>query len=301
VFTTAAEAKTYVAQHAFPLVIKADGLAAGKGVVIAANQAEAESTIDAMLSGRRHGAAGERIVIEEFLAGDELSCIAIVDGERYLLCEGSRDHKALEDGDQGPNTGGMGAFSPTHLWNETRRRTIATTVIEPTIAGLARDERRFSGFLYAGLMIVNGNPYVLEYNVRMGDPEAQALLIRLQSDLAEVLLSAATGNLQSTALQWDPRAACCVVMAAPGYPGPVTTGTPIQGLDAAAQIADCVVFHAGTASNDGQLVTAGGRVVGVTALGEDLRIAQASAYEAVGMIDWPGVQHRTDIGMKELC
>lgn len=300
VFTNAAEARAFAKREPLPLVIKADGLASGKGVVIARDWATVDHTIEAMLSGSAHGEAGRRIVIEQFLEGNELSCIAIVDGERYLLLEGARDHKALCDDDAGPNTGGMGVYTPTSLWTPALEEKIRTRIFAPTIAGLRASGRHFVGFLYAGLMIVDGEPYALEYNVRLGDPEAQALLFRLRSDLAPVLRHAAQGHLTTPHLLWDERASVCVVMAADGYPATPTSGDVITGLDDVAHMSDVMVFHAGTQRTGEQWITAGGRVLGVTALGTDLANARERAYAAVERIQWPGAHYRRDIGRREI-
>ncbi len=300
IFTNARDAKAFAKHEPLPLVIKADGLASGKGVVIAHDWTTVEQTIDAMMSGSAHGDAGRRIVVEQFLQGDEVSCIAIVDGERYLLLEPARDHKALCDGDAGPNTGGMGVYTPTQLWTPALEHKVRARVFDPTIAGLHASGRRFIGFLYAGLMIVNGEPLVLEYNVRLGDPEAQALLFRLRSDLAPVLRHAAEGRLSTPHLVWDERASVCVVMAAAGYPGTPMQGDVITGLDAVRDMHDVMVFHAGTARRQDAWITNGGRVLGVTALGDNLIAARAQAYAAVDQIRWGGAQCRRDIGLREI-
>ncbi|MBI2343089.1 MAG: phosphoribosylamine--glycine ligase [Deltaproteobacteria bacterium] len=300
IFTAARDAHAFLARETYPIVIKADGLAAGKGVVIAHTRAEAESTINAMLGGQAYGDAGRRIVIEEFLQGEEISCIAMVDGERYLLLEGARDHKALGDGDLGPNTGGMGAYTPSRLWTPELEGRIRREIMEPTIDGLRREGRQFTGFLYAGLMIIAGKPYVLEFNVRLGDPEAQALLFRLRSDLAPIVRAAADGKLGAQELVWDARSSCCVVMAAAGYPDNPRMGDVIHGVENAGSHADVMVFHAGTTLCEGHLVTQGGRVLGVTALGSDLLDAQQRAYAALRDITWKGAYYRTDIGRREL-
>ncbi len=299
VFTDANDAKAFAKQEPLPLVIKADGLASGKGVVIAQDWTTVHHTIDAMLSGTAHGEAGRRIVIEQFLHGEEISCIAIVDGESYVLLEGARDHKRLQDGDEGPNTGGMGVYTPTPLWTPALEQKVRTHIFEPTITGLRNSGRRFVGFLYAGLMIVNGDPVVLEFNVRLGDPEAQALLFRLRSDLAPLLQHAADGHLTPQELVWDERTSVCVVLAAAGYPNAPRAGDTITGLETLTNTPDVMVFHAGTQRKDNAWQTNGGRVLGVTALGHNMADARARVYSAVEQIHCSGIQFRRDIGLRE--
>lgn len=300
IFTDAKEAKAHLRDEPLPVVIKADGLAQGKGVVVARTLKEAETTIDAFLKFDAHGEAGRRIVIEQWLLGEEVSCIALVDGEHACLFEGAQDHKTLLDGDRGPNTGGMGAYSPAPIMTAALAETVCKRIIEPTVAGLRREGRSFLGFLYAGLMVVEGKPFVLEFNVRLGDPEAQVLLMRLRSDFVDLLIASTEKGLHAVTPIWDARPSVCVVMAAPGYPGDVVKGMPITGLAAVREGPDLCVFHAGTAQRDGAIVTAGGRVLGITALGATLRDAIGKVYAAVQAVRWEGVQYRTDIGWRAL-
>lgn len=294
-FTDAAEALHYAKSHKYPLVIKADGLAAGKGVVIAQSPEEAQKTITDFLCGKQLGGAGQSIVIEEFLEGREVSMIAICDGETAILFQSAADHKRAFDGDQGPNTGGMGAVSPVPWVTIALTEQVQTEVLDRTMAGMAADGFPFTGFLYIGLMVVGRTPYVLEYNVRLGDPEAQALLTRLNSDFVELCgRSAATALYQQGRLTWDLRTSVCVVMAAEGYPGAVQSGAEITGLPA--PTADAVVFHAGTRWESGRVVTSGGRVLGVTALADGVDGARFRAYEVAKAIRWKGAWYRNDIG-----
>ena len=280
-----------------PVAVKADGLAAGKGVVVAADRAEALAAAAEMLSGDRLGAAGRTLVIEDFLTGEEASFICMADGEELLPLAGSRDHKARDDGGRGPNTGGMGAYSPTPLLDAALERRVIDEIIRPTLRGLAAEGVRYRGFLYAGLMIdAAGEPQVLEYNCRFGDPETQPVLLRLRSDLLAACLAACDGRLGDAALDWDPRPALGVVLAARGYPGTPETGAPIAGLEAAAAEPDVKVFHAGTARRGGAVVTAGGRVLCACARGADLGTARACAYRAADRIDFDGKFCRRDIG-----
>ncbi len=304
VFTEAEPAKKYVrrqARRGTRVVVKADGLAAGKGVVVCHDAAEAERAIDDCLVKRVFGDAGATLVIEECLAGEEASFIVLTDGATVLPFPSSQDHKRLLDGDEGPNTGGMGAYSPAPLVTKALEATVLTDVIHPTLEKLLEMGPPFQGFLYAGLMVVGESPSVLEFNVRMGDPETQPILMRLASDLVPALVQLANGERLDAKLEWDPRPAVCVVMAAEGYPGSVRKGDVIEGLEEAAKLADVKVFHAGTARDGDKIVTAGGRVLGVTALGADLPAAIARAYEAVEQIRWRGAQYRTDIGRKALA
>ncbi|MEO8296738.1 MAG: phosphoribosylamine--glycine ligase [Burkholderiales bacterium] len=306
-FSDPVDAHAYVDAQGAPIVIKADGLAAGKGVVVAMTLAEAHEAVDFMLQGNKlgvqHNAGGARVVIEEFLQGEEASFIVMVDGRTILPLATSQDHKRLLDGDEGPNTGGMGAYSPAPVVTPNIHARVMHEIITPTVDGMARDGRPFSGFLYAGLMISpDGQVKALEFNTRMGDPETQPILMRLKSDLFEVLLHAASGTLeQVTQLDWDRRVALGVVMAANGYPLNPRKGDAIQGLPAEAD--DCVVFHAGTAAapDGGQgVLTSGGRVLCVTALGDSVRTAQQRAYQAVQGIQFDGMQYRQDIGHRAI-
>jgi phosphoribosylamine--glycine ligase len=279
------------------VVVKADGLAAGKGVVVADDSAEAKAAARAMLDGR-FGEAGARLVIEQRISGREVSVLALTDGERLEVLAPAEDLKTLYDGDRGPNTGGMGTVSPAWIDEETLAR-VHDEVLVPTVRGLASEGIDYRGVLYAGLMIdATGAPWLLEYNCRFGDPETQPVMARLEGDLGAVLFGAATGALAPGALRWDRRVAVCVVVASAGYPESPRTGDVITGLDAAGEMTDVIVFHAGTARKDGAIVSAGGRVLGVTALGDDTSAARARAYAAVERIGLDGKQFRTDIGSR---
>ena len=301
-FTEVEPALAYLVEQGAPIVIKADGLAAGKGVIVAMTLAEAEAAVRDMLEDNAFGDAGARVVIEEFLEGEEASFIVLVDGTTVLPMATSQDHKRALDGDAGPNTGGMGAYSPAPVVTEAVHERIMQDVILPTVHGMAAEGNPYSGFLYAGLMIdPEGNPRVIEYNCRFGDPETQPILLRLQSDLAALCLAAARGELAGHTCAWDPRAAVGVVLAAGGYPGDYRKGDAINGLEAAAATG-CKVFHAGTALDDtGDIVTAGGRVLCVTALGEGVSQARELAYRGVEAITWNGVQCRRDIAHRAIA
>ena len=296
-FADAASAKTYLAQQTLPIVIKADGLAAGKGVTIATTKAEAEAAIDACFGGA-FGDAGAELVIEEFLRGEEASFFALVDGTTALPLATAQDHKRAYDGDQGPNTGGMGAYSPAPVMTPALCRRVMAEIIEPTVRAMADAGTPFKGVLYAGLMIDQATPKLIEYNVRFGDPECQALMLRLNSDLLPALLATAEGQLDGVALEWSDDPALCVVMAAKGYPGAYAKGTEIKGLAEAAREPGVQIFHAGTRRDGSRILADGGRVLGVTAKGRDIREAQARAYAAVDKIDWPGGFCRRDIGWR---
>ena len=296
-FTGAASAKSYLSGQALPIVIKADGLAAGKGVVIAETHAEAEDAIKACFQGA-FGEAGAEVVIEEFLTGEEASFFALVDGETALPLATAQDHKRAYDGDQGPNTGGMGAYSPAPLMTPDLCARVMDEIVLPTVKAMKARGTPFKGVLYAGLMIQDGAPKLIEYNVRFGDPEAQVLMMRLKSDLLPALLGTAQGRLGGMTLAWHEDAALCVVMAAEGYPGAYEKGTEIKGLDAASVEDDAVVFHAGTVRDGNRILATGGRVLGVTARGADIAQAQARAYAVVDTIDWPGGFCRRDIGWR---
>jgi len=298
-FEDAAAAKAYVAGQGAPIVVKADGLAAGKGVVVAATRDEANGAIDAMLGERRFGAAGSRVVIEEFLAGEEASFIVICDGTHVLPLATSQDHKRLRDGDVGPNTGGMGAYSPAPLVTPKVHARVMREIILPAVHGMIQDGHPYVGFLYAGLMIdAAGNPKTLEFNCRLGDPETQPILLRLKSDLLELIERALEGRLEAAEAEWDRRCALGVVLAAANYPDEPRKGDRIEGLPAPA--ADCRVFHAGTRLEGGALVTNGGRVLCVTALGDSLRMARSRAYEVIDRVRFDGMQYRKDIGHRAL-
>jgi phosphoribosylamine--glycine ligase len=298
-FTSAAEAKAYVDTHGAPIVVKADGLAAGKGVVVAATAADAKAAIDLMLVQNKLGDAGARVVIEEFLEGEEASFIVMADGTHALPLATSQDHKRLKDGDQGPNTGGMGAYSPAPVVTPQLHARVMREIIQPAIAGMAKDGAPYTGFLYAGLMIDRaGNPKTLEFNCRLGDPETQPILLRLKSDLFALVEHALEGTLDRAAADWDRRSALGVVLAAGGYPDEPRKGDAISGLPK--ETDDCRVFHAGTQLEGRQLVTSGGRVLCVTALGDSLKVARTRAYQAADSIRFEGMQLRKDIGHRAL-
>lgn len=300
-FTDVTEALGFLREQEMPVVVKADGLAAGKGVIIASDFATAEAAVRDMLEGNAFGDAGHRVVIEEFLEGEEASFIVMADGKHALPFATSQDHKALEDGDQGPNTGGMGAYSPAPVIDAAMHDRVMREVIEPTIAGMASDGMPFTGFLYAGLMISpQGEPRVLEFNVRFGDPETQPIMMRLQSDLPDLCNAALDGRLNEVQADWDPRAALGVIMAAGGYPGSYARGLTIAGLDTPCSD-DIKVFHAGTREADGKVMTNGGRVLCVTALGKSVADAQQRAYAAVGNISWTDAFVRRDIGYRAIA
>ena len=294
------QACDYIETHKPPYVVKADGLAAGKGVYICATAREAYSALDAMMRKKAFGSAGSKVVIEEFLTGEEASFLAITDGKTIVPLPAAQDHKAVFDNDAGPNTGGMGAYSPAPVITETLAKDILDTVIHPAINALGAEGRPYAGVIYAGLMISGGKPKVLEFNCRFGDPETQPILMRLESDLFELLLAASERRLRDVTPVWSPRASVCVVMASGGYPGDYSKGSVISGLDEAAKIKDVMVFHAGTAAKGGKVVTNGGRVLGVTALGDTIKDAIGRAYEAAGVISWEGAHYRKDIGRKAL-
>jgi len=298
-FTDAAAARAYVEARGAPIVVKADGLAAGKGVVVASSVAEAHAAIDSMLVANRMGSAGARVVIEDFLEGEEASFIVMSDGRNALALATSQDHKRLLDGDKGPNTGGMGAYSPAPVVTPELHARVLREIIQPTIDGMAADGAVYTGFLYAGLMIGrDGRPRTLEFNCRMGDPETQPIVMRMKSDLLGLLEHALAGTLDRAEVEWDRRNALGVVIAAAGYPDEPRKGDPIERLPADTD--DCVVFHAGTQLRDGKLVTSGGRVLCVTALGDSLYLAQKRAYEAVAQVHFEGMQFRRDIGHRAL-
>jgi len=285
----------------WPVVIKADGLAAGKGVLVASSLDEATAFIDRLMVDREFGAAGDRVVIEEALAGPELSFIVLTDGEHFIPLAPSRDHKRALDGDKGPNTGGMGAYSSATLLEREAERAILENVVQPTIAAIKREGLRYRGFLYFGLMLTAEGPKVLEFNCRMGDPETQPLVARMDFDLAAALRALATGNLSAVRPAWKPGASICVVMAAAGYPGTPQTGARIDGLADAGNVPGVVVFHAATQRSGDEITVAGGRVLGVTATGGDLATAARACYQAAGKIHFDGAHFRRDIGISSLA
>jgi phosphoribosylamine--glycine ligase len=299
-FAAAAAAKAYIAREGAPIVIKADGLAAGKGVTIARSIAEANAAVDeAMLDGR-FGDAGAALVVEEFMEGEEASFFALVDGAHALPLAGAQDHKQVGDGDTGPNTGGMGAYSPAPCLTVAIETEVMDRIIRPTVAGMAAEGRPFKGILYAGLMLTTAGVRLIEYNVRFGDPECQVLMMRLKSDLLPALIAARDGVLTNFDLRWRAESALCVVMAARGYPGEPMKGTEIRGLAAAVADPAVKIFHAGTREAAGKILADGGRVLGVTGLGRDTAAAQRKAYDAIARIDWPDGFCRSDIGWRAL-
>ncbi|MFN2542350.1 MAG: phosphoribosylamine--glycine ligase [Chthoniobacterales bacterium] len=299
-FSEVVQALEYCESRKFPVVIKADGLALGKGVIIVPDQASARSTIEAMMQERRFGEAGRRIVIEEFLRGTECSLHALVDGKSYRLLESARDHKRAFDGDRGPNTGGMGAFSPANNWNGRLQARFESEIMQPLLRGLAKEGVTYRGLLYPGLMITSEGPRVLEFNCRFGDPETQALLPRMKSDLLPLLEATLEGTIDDCSIDWEDRAAVTVVLASAGYPDKYEIGKPISGLSDAAKIDNVQIFHAGTKRANGEVVTSGGRVLAVTALGPTTETARHRAYEAIGGIHFEGCHYRRDIALSAL-
>jgi len=299
-FDTASAAHAYIDAHGTPIVVKADGLAAGKGVIVATSADEAHRAVERILVERTLGAAGSRVVIEGLLEGEEASFIVLADGEHVLPLATSQDHKRLKDGDLGPNTGGMGAYSPAPVVTPELHARVVREIIQPVLAGMAAEGQRYTGFLYAGLMIDGaGNPRVLEFNCRLGDPETQPILLRLKSDLFELIESAMDGRLARVKAEWDRRAALGVVLAAAGYPDAPKKGDAVTGLPATGE--DFRVFHSGTALKDGAIVTSGGRVLCATALGDSIKVAQRRAYEVVEAIRFDGMQYRRDIGHRAVA
>lgn len=295
-FTDPDEAQRYVAEVGAPIVVKADGLAAGKGVMICPTVRDAHEAINEIMRGKIFGEAGNRIVVEEYLEGEELSFMAITDGTTVVPLASSQDHKRAFDGDEGPNTGGMGAYSPSPATTPELHERIMNEILIPIVRGMAERKIVYRGVLYAGLMLTAEGPKVLEFNVRFGDPECQAVLVRLKTDLLDLIEGAIDGTLDQVRVEWDPRAAVCVVLAAQGYPGTYERGKTIYGLEALRDWRNGIVFHAGTAARGGEFVTNGGRVLGVTALGHDIADAVGEAYRAVEKIKWDGMHYRRDIG-----
>lgn len=299
-FYRAEDAKRYIQDVGAPIVVKADGLAAGKGAVVCATVHDALDTVKRIMEDRVFGDAGARVVVEEFLTGEEASFLAFTDGETVVPMASAQDHKAVFDDDKGPNTGGMGAYSPAPVVTEAVHAKIMDQIMIPTVKAMAADGSPYRGVLYAGLMIKDGEPKVLEFNVRLGDPETQPLFMRMESDLLPVLEAVVDQRLHEVEIRWRPEPAVCVVMAANGYPGAHDTGKPIKGLGTVARLKDVMVFHAATARVEGKIVTNGGRVLGVTALGKDISDAIDRAYRAVEKIHWDGAHYRTDIGRKAI-
>jgi phosphoribosylamine--glycine ligase len=299
-FDRFSDAKAYIASRDEPVVVKAAGLAKGKGVYVCDDPADGILAAEKVMCDKIFGPAGDTIIVEDKLLGEEASILAFVDGRNIYVMESAQDHKPIGDGDTGPNTGGMGAYSPAPVVTEELMNQITREVLVPTVDGMNRNGTPYKGVLYAGLMITGGGPRVLEFNVRFGDPETQPILIRLKSDLLEVLLAVCDGMLDQVTLEWDPRPAVCVVMASGGYPGDYQKGKKITGLDDARQLEDVIVFHAGTKDQDGDIVTNGGRVLGVTALGQTIAEAKTTAYEAVDKIKFECAYCRRDIADKAI-
>lgn len=299
-FDEFADAKAYIASRDEAVVVKASGLAGGKGVFVCDDPADGIIAAEKIMCDRQFGDAGATVVVEDKLLGQEASILAFVDGKSIYVMESAQDHKPVGDGDTGPNTGGMGAYSPAPVVTEPLMKQIVKEVLVPTVDGMNRNDTPYKGVLYAGLMMTQGGPRVLEFNVRFGDPETQPILMRLKSNLLEVMIAVCDGQLDAISLEWDPRPAVCVVMASGGYPGDYQKGKKISGLEKADQLKDVVVFHAGTAEKDGDILTAGGRVLGVTAIGDTIADAKATAYKAAGAISFDGAYYRRDIADKAI-
>lgn len=301
VFHQAKEARVYIdGRDRFPVVIKADGLAAGKGVIIARDKKEAFHAVDSMLVLEEFGEAGRRVIVEDFLEGEEATYMVVTDGNQFAVMESSQDHKAVFDHDQGPNTGGMGAYSPAPVVTKEVEEKIKDNIIRPLLEGMRREDRPYRGLLYAGLMIHQGEPRLVEFNCRFGDPEAQVILYRLKTDLVDLIDAVLEERIDSFQVEFDRNPAVCVVMTSQGYPGPYEKGYPIKGLQGVARMKGVYVFHAGTKENGGSFITNGGRVLAVTSTGRDLQSAIDNVYKAVHKISWVGVHYRTDIGQKGL-
>ena len=297
-FTSSEEAEEYVNDKSCPLVVKADGLAAGKGVLLCRTTEEALIAVNTIMKNRSFGAAGDQIVIEEFLEGQEISVLAFSDGKTVLLMDSAQDHKAAFDGDTGPNTGGMGAYSPAPVFTEVMQQKVRDKIMLPMVRAMKQEGRPYKGILYAGLMLTKTGPQILEFNARFGDPETQPLLVRMDSDIIPIFEACIDGTLDQCQLNWKNKSSVCVVMAAAGYPNSYEKGKLISGLKNANSIPEVVVFHAGTKKKDGKIVTNGGRVLGVTATGENTSSAIERAYEAVNQITWEGIHYRKDIGYR---
>jgi phosphoribosylamine--glycine ligase len=299
-FTSYTQAEDYIKLKGTPIVVKADGLAAGKGVIICKTNEEAVAALRSIMKDKAFGDAGEKVVVEACLEGEEASYIAFCDGTTILPLASSQDHKRVFENDEGPNTGGMGAYSPAPVVTEELEKTVIEKVMRPVLEGFKKEGVKFKGILYAGLMIKDGEPNVLEYNCRLGDPETQPLLARLEGDFGEIMKAIAEERLSAIELKWKPQVSTCVVLASEGYPGSYPKGREITGLEEAAKLGGVVVFHAGTSFKDGKVVTNGGRVLGVTALGEDLKAAKELAHKAIDKINFKGMHYRRDIGDKAL-
>jgi phosphoribosylamine--glycine ligase len=301
IFDDPKKARDYVRKQGAPIVVKADGLAAGKGVILCKTVEEGLKSVDEIMVKKIFGEAGDRVVVEEYLVGEEASYIAFTDGKAILPMASSQDHKQVFDGDQGLNTGGMGAYSPAPVVTDEVHEKIIEKILRPIIQGMGEEGRPYKGVLYAGLMIHEGHPKVLEFNARFGDPETQPVLMRMKGDIIPILRACIEGSLSQYKIEWDNRASVCVVMASKGYPGDYEKGKPISGLKEVSQMEDIFVFHAGTSLKDGQMSTNGGRVLGVTGLGKDIPRAIERTYQAVKKISWEGAHYRRDIGQKALC
>ena len=299
IFTSHEKARKYFDEETGPIVVKASGLAAGKGVILCQNAQEGRDAVDTIMKDKSFGEAGDEVVIEEFLEGPEVSVLAFTDGNTVLLMDSAQDHKAALDGDKGPNTGGMGAYSPAPVFTDILRQKVRDKIMFPLVRAMKAEGRPYKGILYAGLMLTKHGPKILEFNARFGDPETQPLLVRMESDIVPLFEACVDGTLDQCDLQWKPESSVCVVMAAKGYPGSYEKGKEIFELDEAGALPDVVVFHAGTKLEDGKVLTNGGRVLGVTATGPDTASAIAKAYEAVGKIKWDGIHYRTDIGARD--
>lgn len=299
-FTSAGAAEKYIQDKNCPLVVKADGLAAGKGVLLCQTAEEALAAVDSIMQKKSFGEAGDQIVVEEFLQGQEISVLAFSDGQTVLLMDSAQDHKAAFDGDKGPNTGGMGAYSPAQVFTETMRQKVRDKIMLPMVRAMQQEGRPYRGILYAGLMLTSTGPQILEFNARFGDPETQPLLVRMESDIVPLFEACIDGTLDQCKLTWKNESSVCVVMAAKGYPNSYEKGKPISGLKEANALPGVVVFHAGTKEQNEKVLTNGGRVLGVTATGEDTPTAIARAYQAVNKIKWKGIHYRKDIGHRAL-
>ena len=299
IFTSHEKARKYFDEETGPMVVKASGLAAGKGVILCQNAQEGRDAVDTIMKDKSFGEAGDEVVIEEFLEGPEVSVLAFSDGNTVLLMDSAQDHKAALDGDKGPNTGGMGAYSPAPVFTDILRQKVRDKIMFPLVRAMKAEGRPYKGILYAGLMLTKHGPKILEFNARFGDPETQPLLVRMESDIVPLFEACIDGTLDQCDLQWKQESSVCVVMAAKGYPGSYEKGKEIFELDEAGALPDVVVFHAGTKLEDGKVLTNGGRVLGVTATGPDTASAIAKAYEAVGKIKWDGIHYRTDIGARD--
>ncbi|MBI5360362.1 MAG: phosphoribosylamine--glycine ligase [Planctomycetes bacterium] len=300
VFDSHVQAQEYVRNGKLPVVIKADGLASGKGVKICKSRDEAESALKEIMEDKVFGAAGNSVVVEEFLEGDELSVMAITDGKTIMVLEGAQDHKRAFNEDKGPNTGGMGAYSPVPFLNDKLYARIEKEILVPVVHAMKKERMPFKGLLYAGIMLCKPAPKVLEFNVRFGDPETQPVMMRMKSDIVPIMLATINGTLEEQEIAWDERGSVCVVMASGGYPDKYDKGFEITGLEEAGKMQDTVVFHAGTKTENGKCVTSGGRVLGVTTLGKDIKSARMSVYKAIGKINFEKAHYRTDIGSKAM-